>query len=51
MSWSQLNNFELQAIRKLLCLDVSEAAELVAKVSNRTWQYWESGCSPVPHDV
>jgi hypothetical protein len=30
---------------------VSEAAELIGKVSNRTWQYWESGRSPVPGDV
>ena len=32
-------------------LDVSEAAEHIGKVSNRTWQYWESGRSPVPNDV
>jgi len=51
MSWSQLNNFELQAARKLLCLEVSEAAEYIGKVSNRTWQYWEAGRSKVPADV
>lgn len=51
MSWQELNNHELQAMRKLLMLDVSEAAELIGKVSNRTWQYWESGRSPVPLDV
>jgi len=51
MSWNTLNNSELQACRKLLMLDVSEAAELIGKVSPRTWQYWESGRSKVPPDV
>ena len=51
MSWAKLNNFEMQAVRRLLCLDVSEAAECIGKVSSRTWQYWESGRSPVPGDV
>lgn len=46
-----MNCYELQALRKLLMLDVSEAAEHIGKVSNRTWQYWESGRSPVPDDV
>ncbi len=51
MSWAGMNNFELQAIRKLLMLEVSEAAEYLGKVSSRTWQYWESGRSKVPDDV
>lgn len=51
MSWQELNNHELQAMRKLLMLDVSEAAELIGKVSNRTWQYWEAGRNKVPADV
>lgn len=38
-------------MRKMLMLDVSEAAELIGNVSNRTWQYWEAGRSPVPSDV
>lgn len=46
-----MNHKELQACRKLLMLDVSEAAELVGKVSARTWQYWESCRYPVPQDV
>lgn len=46
-----MNNKELQAIRKLLMLDVSEAAELIGKVAPRSWQYWEAGRSPVPLDV
>lgn len=51
MSWSNLNSFELQAVRKLLMLDVSEAAECIGKVSNRTWQYWEAGKYNIPTDV
>lgn len=46
-----MNNLELQAARKLLMMDVSEAAAEIGKVSNRTWQYWEAGRSPVPTDV
>lgn len=46
-----MNNHELQALRKLLMLDVSEAAELVGNVSTRAWQYWESGRNTVPLDV
>lgn len=45
------NNLELQAARKLLMMDVSEAAAEVGNVSPRTWQYWESGRSKVPTDV
>lgn len=51
MSWAKLNNHELQAIRKTLMLDVSEAAELIGKVSARTWQYWESGGRSIPDDI
>ncbi|MEL0577040.1 DUF1870 family protein [Pectobacterium punjabense] len=46
-----MTNKELQAIRKLLMLDVSEAAEHIGRVSPRSWQYWESGRSAVPDDV
>ena len=46
-----MNNHELQALRKILMLDVSEAAQYVGKVSARTWQYWESGRNKVPQDV
>lgn len=46
-----MNNKELQAARKLLMLDVSEAAEHVGGVSPRSWQYWESGRNAVPDDV
>jgi len=46
-----MNNKELQAARKLLMLDESEAAEHIGGVSPRTWQYWESGRNAVPEDV
>ncbi|WP_277810674.1 DUF1870 family protein [Chromohalobacter canadensis] len=46
-----MNGKELQALRKFLMLDVREAAEIIGKVSPRSWQYWESGRSSVPDDV
>ncbi|RFA24373.1 hypothetical protein CAI21_21945 [Alkalilimnicola ehrlichii] len=46
-----MNAKELQALRKMLMLDASEAAELIGGVSPRSWQYWEAGRSPVPADV
>ena len=46
-----MTHSELQAIRKVLMLDVSEAAKFIGKVSTRTWQYWESGAKPIPDDV
>lgn len=46
-----MNHKELQAARKLLMLDVSEAAEFVGRVSTRSWQYWESGRYAIPSDV
>lgn len=42
---------ELQAMRKFLLLDVKEAADIIGKVSPRSWQYWEAGRSSVPDDV
>ncbi|WP_019933869.1 DUF1870 family protein [Oceanimonas smirnovii] len=46
-----MTHYELQALRKLLMLEVSEAAREIGDVSPRSWQYWESGRSPVPDDV
>ncbi len=48
-----MNCYELQALRKMLFLDVKDAAENVGDkpVSNRTWQYWEAGRSQVPEDI
>lgn len=42
---------ELQVCRKLLMLDVKEAASLLGGVSPRSWQYWEADRSSVPDDV
>lgn len=47
----RMNHCELQALRKLLMIDVSEAAEHIGKVSARTWQYWESSRYKIPEDV
>lgn len=46
-----MNGKELQVLRKYLMLDVSEASEVIGKVSKRSWQYWEAGRSLVPDDV
>lgn len=46
-----MNHCELQALRKMLMIDVSEAAEYIGKVSARTWQYWESEKYRIPEDV
>jgi len=46
-----MNGKELQALRKFCMLDVREAAEVIGKVSPRSWQYWEAGRSSVPEDV
>lgn len=46
-----MNGKELQALRKIFMLDASEAAELIGKVSVRSWQYWEAGRTKVPVDV
>ncbi|MER2494414.1 DUF1870 family protein [Catenovulum sediminis] len=56
MSIDNYNNFELQAMRKLLMLDVSEAAECIkgsmtTGVTVRTWQRWEKGDFSVPEDI
>jgi len=51
MCWHKLTHSELQACRKLLMLDVTEAAEWIGKVSNRSWQRWESGQHEIPGDV
>ena len=46
-----MNHCELQALRKLLMIDVSEAAQHIGNVSSRTWQYWESARYNIPEDV
>ncbi|UTD54939.1 Aca2/YdiL-like domain-containing protein [Halomonas sp. MS1] len=47
----EMRGSELQALRKLLMLDIREAAEEIGQVSARSWQYWESGRYQVPSDV
>ncbi len=46
-----MTNKELQALRSLCNLSVSEAAEHVANASTRAWQLWEQGKRNVPNDV
>ena|GEM_PF-1748132 len=46
-----MNNLELQAARKLLFLDITEAAELIGGASPRAWRFWEIGERSVPDDV
>lgn len=50
-SLNHMNNKELQASRKLLFLEVSEAAEHIWQVSEQMWQQWESGEASIPDDV
>lgn len=47
----KMTNKELKALRQILALECSEAAEHIGKVSSRSWQRWESGAVPVPDDV
>jgi hypothetical protein len=44
-------NAWLEAARRLLFFSQSEAAELIARVSDRAWRRWESGERPIPSDV
>ena len=46
-----MNNKELQATRKLLMLEVNEAAEEIGAVSASTWLSWEAGEQAVPDAV
>jgi len=46
-----MNNVKLQAARKLLFLDVREAAEDIGNFSIRHWQHLEAGDRTIPEDV
>jgi len=47
-----MNNKELQALRLLFTLSVTEASEHIAKLkSSRSWQHWEAGKYSVKDDV
>lgn len=46
-----MTNKELKALRQILALECSEAAEHIGNVGTRSWQHWEAGSRPVPDDV
>lgn len=46
-----MNNLALMACRKLMFLDVNEAAKYLGHVEPRTWRYYESGRSSLPESV
>lgn len=46
----KMNYLQLKAQRQGLGLTVAEIAD-IAKVTKRSFQYWEAGKVPVPHDV
>ena len=46
----KMNYLKLKAQRQGLGLTVAEIAE-IAKVTKRSFQYWEAGKVPVPHDL
>ena len=45
-----MNAIELKAIRKALCLSVSDAAEIL-DVEERSYQRWEQGNRPIPDGI
>jgi len=46
-----MTNNELKQLRRLLFLEVSEAAQLIGECEPRTWQRWEKGDRSIPNDV
>lgn len=46
-----MNPVELEAARRLLLFSLTEAATIVAGVSEQTWRRWEAGSKPIPDDV
>ncbi|HHY0551884.1 TPA: DUF1870 family protein [Vibrio parahaemolyticus] len=46
-----MTNNELKQLRRLLFLEVSEAAALIGECEPRTWQRWEKGDRAIPIDV
>ncbi|MGR5451413.1 DUF1870 family protein [Vibrio sp. PNB22_3_1] len=46
-----MKNNELKQLRRLLFLEVSEAAALIGECEPRTWQRWEKGDRSIPNDV
>ncbi|MBZ0058707.1 MULTISPECIES: DUF1870 family protein [unclassified Leclercia] len=43
-----MNRLALIACRRILFLEVEEAATHIAEVSQRTWRYYESGRTQIP---
>lgn len=46
-----MTHTELRQLRKLLFIDVTEAARLIGGCEPRTWQRWEKGDRSIPLDV
>lgn len=46
-----MTNYELKQLRRLLFLEVNEAARLIGDCEPRTWQRWERGDRSIPTDV
>lgn len=46
-----MNKLALIACRRILFLEVEEAATNIAGVSQRTWRYYESGRTPIPKNL
>lgn len=46
-----MNGTELKQLRRLLFIDVSEAARLIGECEPRAWQRWEKGDRSIPLDV
>ncbi|MGM6589807.1 DUF1870 family protein [Vibrio parahaemolyticus] len=46
-----MTNQELKQLRRLLFIEVSEAAALIGECEPRTWQRWEKGDRAIPNDV
>lgn len=46
-----MTNYELKQLRRLLFLEVSEAAQFIGDCESRTWQRWEKGDRAIPKDV
>lgn len=46
-----MTRYELKQLRKLLFIEVTEAAKFIADCESRTWQRYESGSRSIPLDV
>ena len=51
MEFFIMTNNELTQLRRLLFLEVSEAAALIGKCEPRTWERWENGDRAIPNAV